>query len=468
MNPPAEGQSHLNRTGDECGLSFRPAKIEECNRLRVGVAKKFSLDLVTIQTIQQELASGQNVDQRPIIRSARQIHRKTLSLLALLGSASEKLTAEDWWSFEFFFNGNSSWTEASFRSAVVDLLAAGIIRKDDENRIEFSGDDLDRIYIKYLARQKGISLSGSVVRFEVLVFQKFNKMLGPYLQFESLGAVQTPDKLDDISELIQILTATEDGPEAMGALSASPWVEEMLAQFLQREPGLQLILYELFVTLRNTSFQIWGFWREPEQKVQLRKLDRTIAEFTERASQVGFSVATRSWTISVPPRDILVRRITSLNNEQIATRLSRNLMGEVSRVYTDERNSARAMELAKTAFQISPSRSVPDANNIGYLYLSHGDYEEAKLWFQAAAQYELDDDDYQLLEYNLGVLAALSGRLQEARDHFNRAKQHTVKSEARCVYQLNLCDGKITSEEVFDPRSLDALAEQAINSLEGI
>jgi tetratricopeptide (TPR) repeat protein len=161
----------------------------------------------------------------------------------------------------------------------------------------------------------------------------------------------------------------------------------------------------------------------------------------------------------------LVGRITDLKNEQIATRLSRNLMHEVGNAYTEERNPARAMELAETAFKISPSRSVPEANNIGYLYLSYGNYDEAKLWFQAAAQYDLDEDDRQLLDYNMGVLSALSGHHSEAGEHFRRAKEAAVKSEASCVYQLNLVDGKLAHEEIFDPQSLDSLAAQALDSL---
>jgi Flp pilus assembly protein TadD len=120
------------------------------------------------------------------------------------------------------------------------------------------------------------------------------------------------------------------------------------------------------------------------------------------------------------------------------------------------------MELAKIAFTISPSRATPEANNVGYLHMANGDFDEAKRWFEAGAQYNVDEDQQQLLHYNFGVLSALSGQIEDARHHLRRAKEHPVKSEASCAYELSFVDGKLKQEEVYDPRSLDELSDRAI------
>jgi len=83
----------------------------------------------------------------------------------------------------------------------------------------------------------------------------------------------------------------------------------------------------------------------------------------------------------------------------------------VPREYVEQKNPSRAMELVKLAFLISPTRQTPEANSAGYLYMADGDFEEAKRWFEAGAQYQVGDDDMQLLKYNLGVLCALSADL---------------------------------------------------------
>jgi|tagenome__1003787_1003787.scaffolds.fasta_scaffold20868478_3 hypothetical protein len=93
--------------------------------------------------------------------------------------------------------------------------------------------------------------------------------------------------------------------------------------------------------------------------------------------------------------------------------------------------------------------------------MAAGDFEEAKRWFEAGAQYHVDDDEIQLLEYNFGVLSALTGQTQTAREHFNKAKNCAIKSEASCAYQLHIRDGKLGYEEIFDPKSIQELADQA-------
>jgi tetratricopeptide (TPR) repeat protein len=433
-------------------------------RCQEGNAKKFSLDLVTIQTIQAELASGQNLEQRQIIKSARSLHRKTLSALAIVAATSKRLSAMDCWNIEYAFNGATRWTKENFDKAVSELLAANIIEERDQ-KIWFTGDDLDRIYIKYLARQKSVQLVGNEIPFEIFIVTLMSSMLN-FDALDPVGAATTPDRLDDISMLTQILEIDGGPPEALSTISAAPWVEDLLAKILQMDPHRDVILYELFTECAGTPIQSWSFWLEPEQTAQIKKFHRAIDEFRERCLNVGFSMSWRSWTIKVPATSALATRIAALNNEQMATRLGRNLMRLVPREYVEEKNPVRAMELAKTAFTISPTRATPEANNVGYLYMAAGDFEEAKRWFQAGTQYNVDEDEQQLLQYNFGVLCALSGEVVEARRYFDNAKQCPIKSEAACTYELLIESGTLTYKEVFDPRSLDELADGALETIE--
>jgi hypothetical protein len=41
-----------------------------------------------------------------------------------------------------------------------------------------------------------------------------------------------------------------------------------------------------------------------------------------------------------------------------------------------------------------------------------------------------------------------------------------MKSEAACAYQLLIENGTLTYKEVFDPRSLDELADNALETIE--
>jgi hypothetical protein len=63
-------------------------------RCQEGSAKRFSLDLKTLESIQSQLASGQNVDARPVIRAAKSVRRKLFQALDMVCSSSEPLSAD--------------------------------------------------------------------------------------------------------------------------------------------------------------------------------------------------------------------------------------------------------------------------------------------------------------------------------------------------------------------------------------
>src|SRR5215216_2177279 len=317
-------------------------------RCQDGSAKRFGLDLVTIQTIQNELASGQNIDQRPIIKAAKHLHRKTLSALSLVAASSTRLSTDDWWSIEYGFKSTTKWTEDSFRQAITDLLDAGLL-EERSGQLWFSGDDLDRIYLKYLAHQKGVALSGGEVPFEVLIMRLLVEMLSSFPAIEPIGATATADKLDDISNLTKILAVDDTPLDDLKALNATPWTEDLLAKFLQMDSGNEVQLYEFFIERGTLPVQIWFFWSESRQIAQLKKMTRVLNEFKQRCLEVGFNVSWRSWPIKTPEPKVLAARITELNNEQIATRLGLKLTNLVTREYVEEKNATRAMELATIA-----------------------------------------------------------------------------------------------------------------------
>jgi hypothetical protein len=168
----------------------------------------------------------------------------------------------------------------------------------------------------------------------------------------------------------------------------------------------------------------------------------------------------KSWTFNVPARQRIVQRIHGLRNEQLATRLSGTLVDQIPQVYIEQKNSERAKQLARLAYEISGSRMSSSANNVGYLYMVSRDIGEASLWFKAAEQYGREEDA-QLLKYNMGVLACMTGELDEAVRLFSRSTSEAL-TEAGCVLRVDEEGGSLVFNEVFDPASIGDLAKEAI------
>lgn len=235
-------------------------------RCQQGQVRRFGLDLKTLESIQQELASGQNIGQRPIIRSAKEVKRKTLSLLDHVGNSTESLRARDWWRLEYLLYGSARWSsEAAYLSGIRELEEAGLLSGSPDG-LAFSGDDFDRIYVKYIARQKGLVLRSLPVGLEMLIFSELNDGLPEFRQFETIGIWQTGDQSDDVYNVCRflepgMLTSTLDFHEDQ----LGPIFEDLVQRTLEADEGTELLVFDLFLTSDLGSAQAWGFWNEPDK-----------------------------------------------------------------------------------------------------------------------------------------------------------------------------------------------------------
>ena len=97
--------------------------------------------------------------------------------------------------------------------------------------------------------------------------------------------------------------------------------------------------------------------------------------------------------------------------------------------------------------------------------MSLGDYNEALLWFEAAMQYG-DDDDKQLLSYNMAILSAMTGKIPDAYRFFEKSKASAVSADASCVYKISINEGQLHFDEISDPPSLVSLATDGLRTLD--
>ena len=435
-------------------------------RCQEGSAKKFSLDLVTIQAIQREITSGQNIELRPLIHTARSTKRKILSILNFIGATTEPLTAEQWWRVEYFLYGQTRWTESLYMEAVQSLIQSGLLI-DKSDGLHFGGDDLDRIYIKYLAHQKQVSIRSNKSEADLLLIQSI--IGGPLHQFNSLvpiGTLQSSDQLGLGDGLLPLVSEEED-TEALEALNLTPIAEDLLSRILLMPSGSRLMVFDIFLTSFAGTNQTWLIWDEPDQKATLKKLDSAVEALRLRGESAGITMATQSFEVTVPSREIITERIRRIANDQTATRVAGMLMRKVPTVYIDDKDHEGAKRIAETAFAISQSRLTPEANNIGYLYLSIGEYDEARKWFEAARQYDVQQEDLQLVEYNFGVLSAMMSDIPEALRHL-RASLTFEEAEVSCVYRVYRSESKLLFEEIFQPKSVSELAKEAIETIESM
>lgn len=425
-----------------------------------GTVKRFGLDLRTLEYIQRELASGKNVAERPAIKASQQLNRRMLDALDAISASDQRMSIEDWWRLEYLFYGSTRWTHSAFLSAAQHIASVGPMHLDENGLLYFSGDEFDRIYIRYFARSKQSFVRLWSATVESLFFATFLRVFSGFDALVPVIGISSTDYFDDVDAIVSFVEGGDE--KAVG--ENMPLLEELVSSCLRFPEGKALKLFEVHYISEMGSGQFWFIWAEPEHLAGVKKVGKRLGELIDRASEVGFTVSTKTWDFVVPMTNELVDRVQLQGDEQLNTRMSNVLMEMVREYYVQRKDKEGAKRMAESAFALSESRLHGEANNVGYLYMDASDFEEASLWFKAARQYGTESLD-NLLQYNIGVLAAITGDIPAARAELAQVTDKDVENIA-CVSRLSFDGGEIKREEVEYPKSLVALADEAISVLE--
>src|SRR6202044_1407681 len=117
-------------------------------RIQERRSKIMDLGISVLDDVRRELASTQNMSDRPVLTGVRTLSSQGFRALSILGRCCKYSTFEDVWKVEFLAHGYERWTREGLRDCYDSFLSLGIL-KEEAGKILFDGDDFDRIYIKY-------------------------------------------------------------------------------------------------------------------------------------------------------------------------------------------------------------------------------------------------------------------------------------------------------------------------------
>ncbi len=433
-------------------------------RCQMGVATKFTLDLKTLENIQAQLASGADLEARGIIKSARSLTRKNFALLDAVTGCKDNICLGDLYRIEYLYNGTNHWSQSDFARSFHELVSLGLI-SEESGGVKFSGDDFDRLFIKYIAKQKSAVVYSSPVVFEALIYRKCVQYLSRFSGAKALSAIQISDDMDDIENLIKFISG-DMGKEGSEEIKLSPFAENFLCAIMSFKEGVAISLYEICVSSNIGSSQFWFLWTSPEKASETMKFEGALDGLKSRGSDMEINVRLRSWNILVPSQSDVVGKIEAIDNDQLKARVSFYLMAMIPKIYVDDCNKEKARAFAESALRLSCDFVSPYANNIGYMCMIQRKYEEAEKWFMGGLEYS-DDTEVQLIHYNLGVLYLMQEKAESAASHFRAARDTLFPDDASCIVRVTLDDAdEIEFTETSDPPALRVLALEALDVMQ--
>lgn len=202
-----------------CHMLFR--------RVQSRQAVKMKLDLGVLEYVRKQLEISRDITVRPILTRIRSLEKPQLSALHVLCSCDGRATFEQIWSIEYILNYEKRWTKDALERELKYFVDSGIFEgkaqmeklgfrtRPAQDVIKFAGDDFDKIYTKYFAREREVPL----------IFRDFPLEVHWYLELKSFlkGEIEglaslvefspTTDNVDAIDNITTKMVSEDSGED---------------------------------------------------------------------------------------------------------------------------------------------------------------------------------------------------------------------------------------------------------------
>jgi hypothetical protein len=161
-----------------CHILFR--------RVQEGRTDHMSLDYAALEELRRELESFRDFSRTPILAMVRNLAKEQLSALGVLGNCNGGATFDQLAKIQHVIRGD--WHEDILNAHFAELLDMGVLEQSD-GRVRFTGDDFDKVYIKYWAREQRLQCDFSDLPVHNFIFAVLGRHLRRYLTLTIIGAM---------------------------------------------------------------------------------------------------------------------------------------------------------------------------------------------------------------------------------------------------------------------------------------
>lgn len=431
-------------------------------------ATKMKLDLSVLEDVRRELETSQDITTRPILTRLRNLEKGQLSALNLLVACDGRATFDQLWAIEYIFNDEKHWTKDSLGYQLQRFIDDGII-ETQENILKFAGDEFDKIYTKYFAREQGVAFKALEVPADVFWFIRLLSFLEPIKDLKPLMRVIGTG--EDINLENTAERMAKSGLDEDVFVEGPPIVEDLyeLMMDYRHKEKMPLVWIKLILPWQNVH--TWFYSENPDDNEPIESCLREVAPLRVRANELGGDLITEKKEIPVAPFEILAQKVEKTANEKLRVEFSVHHASQMVNEYIEKRVE-EALFHANLSYEYNSDPAPRESNNLGYLFLSRGDWEKAGSLLERAIAGYKEPKEKALPAYNLGVLDAKCGNFENALAKFKLCIEqienvHKEERLAGCLFIPKVVNEELRFEEVEKPDLLEA-AREAKNNVESL
>lgn len=453
-------------------------------RVQTKRAKMMRLDLSILEDVRKQLETSRDKISHPLLANIRNLSKKQLSSLSLLSACNGEATFEQIWTIEYIFNEEKVWNRGSLEKEMAHLINSGILvkEKDDEKlgfrqvsheyTPTFAGDDFDKIYTKYLAREMGVSIN--FPDFPTLEFLWFSRLLE--LSTEKIEGLGFGKKIynNDINPFPDIINKMESDNIGVDSFAeADVTVEDLYFLMVNNQKYKTIQIIWTGISLPWMKAGQWFYAEKPGNTRIIEELFPVYNSLGEKVNKVGGKLSVIKSELRVIPLEVLSHKVESTENEIARKRIALRHFREMLTEYTISSDTEAALIHGKLLLKYNPNPTESlICNNVGYLFMAVKELPTAKVLLERAVALSSEAGNRALALYNLGILEAMGGDFEKALVEIEQSileakKLDRQKRRMACLFIPNKVNDEIRFDELKDPDLLETaeIAKTALDSL---
>jgi len=450
-----------------CHMLFR--------RVQSRQAVKMKLDLGVLEDVRKQLEISRDITVRPILTRIRSLEKQQLSALHVLCACDGRATFEQIWSIEYILNAEKHWTKNTLERELKYFIDSGIFEgkarieklgfrtRPAQDVIKFAGDDFDKIYTKYFARERKVPLSFRDFPLEIhwyLALESFLKKKKATKDLDSMAEF-SPLSIDvDSVDNIAIRMASEDSGEDLFTEGSRLMSDIYFLMLIYRErETIPIVWIRLILPWLKT--QSWHYVEKPNNTEPVDACLHIIQSLKGRVNEVGGDLVVEKKELRVVPVEVLAHKIEITGNEKFRNMAAIHHVVRMTTEYAREANVNEAVFHANLSYRYNPApENHVMSNNLGYLFMAVGGLDKARELLERAVDICDGPEECALSNYNLGVLEAKRGdfpsSLAKIELCIEQAKNiEKQKREIDCLFVLRIVNAKLEFQEVKNPDILE-------------
>lgn len=431
-------------------------------RVQERKSDKMELDLSVLEDVRKELETSQDITIRPIINFVRSQNKERLKALNLLCSCEKRATFEQLWFVEYVFKEETRWSKEKLYKIYEHFIENKIIRTENDI-IYFNGDDFDKIYIKYFAREQKIRIDFNDITVDVYFFYRLiNYFNENKLRLLNLPLIIPSDKQISLDKFSSYSTLVENFNENV---NHSHFVDlYKLIDEYKRFSELKILSIEINHELLNLDVYFY-----PSKVGDYNSLDTSISKLLlieKRINTFNGNIKFNLINIPIFPLKELAQKISKISNRMLIETLNEYHMSNLVYKYLQNSNDPEIEYHSEMSF-ILQENNWRNLNNVGYINLVKGNLEKAKELFEKALNFIDYDEDKFLTKYNLSITYLKIGKYELALKTLKEIEEKNKEKNLSysCLIIPQYKNGEIVYKENRTSPILNISVKNAIESI---